>query len=121
MGVNVPKKDYEKFREVLLYILDQVGAKPNVGETVLYKLLYFIDLDYYEKYEQQLMGLEYIKNHHGPTPKSFRKIIEEMIKKDEIEQVESEYFDYEQKKYLPHRSPDLDKLSGEEKSTLMMY
>jgi transcriptional regulator with XRE-family HTH domain len=115
MRVNVPQKNYEKFREVLLYILDQVGAKPNVGETVLYKLLYFIDLDYYEKYEEQLMGLEYIKNHHGPTPKSFKKVIEQMEQRDEVEQVDSEYFDYEQKKYLPHRQADLDELSGKEK------
>jgi len=30
--------------------------------TVLYKILYFIDFDYYEKYEEQLMGALYIKN-----------------------------------------------------------
>src|SRR3989344_8036987 len=33
----------EKFRAMLLYLLKLVGGKPNVGETVLYKLLYFCD------------------------------------------------------------------------------
>ena len=52
-----PKTSPEKLREVLLYVLEKVGAKPNVGETVLYKLLYFIDFDYYEKTGQSVTGL----------------------------------------------------------------
>ena len=60
--ISVPQEKVDKFRQVLLYILKKVGGKPNVGMTVLYKLLYFIDFDYYEKYEDQLMGLVYLKN-----------------------------------------------------------
>ena len=40
-----PEFKPEKLRQVMLYILSKVGAKPNVGETVLYKLLYFIDFN----------------------------------------------------------------------------
>ena len=76
MRINVPQENVEKFRQVLLYILGKSGYQPNVGETVLYKLLYFIDFDYYEKFEEQLMGSTYIKNHHGPTPVEFKKIVE---------------------------------------------
>ena len=47
--INVPQKNLEKFKEVLLYILNKVGSKPNIGETVIYKLLYFVDFDFYEK------------------------------------------------------------------------
>ena len=47
--IDVPQKNLKKFKEVLLYILEKVGSKSNVGMTVLYKLLYFIDFDYYEK------------------------------------------------------------------------
>ena len=32
-----------KLENVLLYVLGKVGGQPNIGETVLYKLLYFID------------------------------------------------------------------------------
>ena len=42
--ISVPQKNLDKFKEVLLYVLSKVGSKPNVGESVLYKLLYFIDL-----------------------------------------------------------------------------
>lgn len=63
-----------------MYILKKVGAKPNVGQMVLYKLLYFIDFDYYELFETQLMGLQYIKNHYGPTPVAFAKLVKDMEK-----------------------------------------
>jgi len=112
--INIPQKNIGKFKEVLLYILNKIGSKPNIGETVIYKLLYFIDFNYYEKYEEQLIGATYIKNHHGPTPKEFKKVINEMIKKGEIMKVESNYFQYPQTKYLPLRKPDLTKLKATE-------
>lgn len=114
MRINVPQKNVKKFKEVLLYVLERVGSRHNVGETVLYKLLYFIDFDYYEKYEVQLMGATYIRNTYGPTPVEFRAITEEMIQRGEIEKVKSPYFKYTQKKYLPRRKPNLSVLSAQE-------
>lgn len=112
--INVPQKNLEKFKEVLLYILNKVGSKPNIGETVIYKLLYFIDFDFYEKYEEQLIGATYLKNRYGPTPLEFKKIVEQMIAKEEITRVESPYFEYQQKKYLPLRTPNLSILKAHE-------
>lgn len=112
--INVPQKNLEKFKEVLLYILNKIGSKPNVGETVIYKLLYFIDFDFYEKYEEQLIGATYIKNRYGPTPIEFKKIVEKMSKDKEITKIESEYFQYPQTKYLPLRKADLSKLKANE-------
>src|ERR1700722_5215573 len=114
LRISVPRKNLKKFKEVLLYILGKVGAQPNIGETVLYKLLYFIDFNYYEKYEEQLIGATYIKNHHGPTPIEFQAIINEMIENKEIEIVKSKYFQHLQKKYLPHREPDLSVFNAKE-------
>ncbi len=114
MRIIVPAAKKEKFKEILLYILKKVGAKPNIGETAIYKLLYFIDFDFYEKYEEQIIGANYIKNHHGPTPVEFKKIVDEMEKDEEIEKIKSKYFQYEQKKYLPRKEPDLSKLSAKE-------
>lgn len=111
--INVPQKNLEKFKEVFLYILNKVGAKPNIGESVIYKLLYFIDFDYYEKYEEQLIGATYMKNRYGPTPIEFKKLVEKMLDKDTIK-VKDKYFDYPQTKYLPLRKPDLSKLKGSE-------
>lgn len=115
--INVPQKNMEKFKAVLLYILGKVGSKPNVGEVVLYKLLYFIDFNYYEKYEEQLIGASYIKNHYGPTPVEFIKIVEEMEGSD-LAKVHDIYFQYPQTKYLPLREPDLTKLNAQEKKII---
>lgn len=114
MRISVPQKNLAKFREVLLYVLKKVGSQPNIGETVLYKLLYFIDFDFYERYEEQLIGATYIKNRYGPTPVEFRKVVDQMAEGKEIEKVVSEYFRYPQTKYLPLRNPDLTKLRAHE-------
>lgn len=112
--ISIPQKNFSKFKEVLLYILTEIGARPNVGQTVLYKLLYFIDFNFYEKYEEQFMGAVYIKNHHGPTPVHFKKVVEEMEEAGDLESVSSKYFDYRQTKYLPRRLPDLALMSANE-------
>jgi len=114
LQVRVTEKNLEKFKQVLLFILEKVGSKPNIGETVLHKLLYFIDFDYYEKYEENLMGATYIKNFHGPTSIELGAIIENMQKNGELEAVKSKYFKYEQKKYLPIKRTDLNSLTARE-------
>ncbi len=112
--INVPKLNVDKFKSVLLYILGKVGAKPNIGETALYKLLYFVDFDFYEKFEEQLTGATYIRNHFGPTPREFSSLVKEMEAQNELEKVKSSYFQYEQKKYLPREEADLTVLSARE-------
>jgi transcriptional regulator with XRE-family HTH domain len=112
--INIPKNNISKFQQVFLYIINKIGAKPNVGMTVLYKLLYFIDFDYYELYEEQIMGLEYIKNHFGPTPISATKLIKEMEKNNQIEVVKTKRFDFEMKKVLPLINSDLTMLNARE-------
>ncbi|MBA4365833.1 MAG: XRE family transcriptional regulator [Coprothermobacter sp.] len=114
MRVSVPQEKVEKFKEVLLYILNRVGAKPNVGRTVVYKLLYFMDFDYYEQYEEQLIGARYQKNQYGPTPMEFTKIVQRMEQDGDLTEVKNKYFERFQTKYLARRAPDLSVLSGRE-------
>lgn len=114
LQIRITQKNLDKFKQVLLYILEKVGSKPNVGETVLHKLLYFIDFDYYEKFEENLMGATYIKNHHGPTSVELGTILKDMQRNGEIEAVKSKYFNHLQKKYLPIKRADLNTLSAQE-------
>lgn len=114
MRISIPIENIEKFKQVFLYVLIRVGAKPNVGQTVLYKLLYFIDFDYYELFETQLMGLRYIKNTYGPTPIDFAKLISEMEEDGEIEEIKTKRFSHNMTKYLPLINPDLSLLSARE-------
>ncbi len=115
MRISVPEKNIMKFKEVFLYVISKVGAKPNVGEAVLCKLMYFIDFDYYEKYEKQLMGAVYIKNHHGPTPAGFPEIIAKMSQDGDLSPVVNKHYRYQQKKYLPLREANLSIINACEK------
>ena len=113
---EILNENIEKFREVLLYLLDQVSGKANFGETVLYKLLYFIDFDYYEKTGKSITGLTYVRNHYGPTPKlkTFGSVVKMMSKRGELDVVETPGFNSNQKKYLPRIAPRLDELNASE-------
>lgn len=116
--VSVPQEKVEKFKEIFLYILERIGARPNIGEAVICKIMYFIDFDFYEKFEEQLVGAKYIKNHFGPTPVAFPKIVAQMEKDGDLVRVTKKYFQHEQKKYLPLRSADLSNFSAREKDLI---
>jgi transcriptional regulator with XRE-family HTH domain len=112
--INIPFENAHKFREVLLTILKEIGAYPHVGQMVLYKILYFIDFDYYETAETALIGAEYIKNKRGPTPRSFASFVTEMEENREIHTYTTHFRGYRQKRYAPLRHPDHSMLSGQE-------
>ncbi|MBI5699031.1 DUF4065 domain-containing protein [Candidatus Saganbacteria bacterium] len=118
MRISIPQVKLDKFKQVLLYLLERCAGKPNIGETVLYKLLYFIDFNYYETYEEQLTGATYIKNKYGPTPVQFIKIIDQMKNDGEIKAIKDQYYDYPQKRYIPLKKADLTKLKASEKDII---
>ena len=111
---EIPKENTEKFKQVLLYIVSKVGGRPNIGQTALYKLLYFIDFDYYEKFQTYLIGAKYIKNTYGPTPVSFAKISRELERGGALVEVKNKYFNYDQTRYMVTSDPDVSLLSAQE-------
>ena len=97
-----------------MYILEKTAGKPNVGETVLYKLLYFSDFDYYEQYEQHLTGAAYRKLPYGPVPQKLDSILDAMIKDGGLQRISTEYHGFPQKRYIPLRKADISVLSASE-------
>ena len=106
LQIRVEQERPDLFRQVILYVLDKVGGKPNIGETVLHKLFYFIDFDYYEKFEENLMGETYIKNGYGPTAVKLAGILRCMEQEGAVEKTEREYHNYRQRKYRTTGPPD---------------
>lgn len=53
---DMMQTNLDKMEQVLHYIIHEVGHLPQVGKTVLFKLLYSCDLDYYEMHEEILTG-----------------------------------------------------------------
>jgi len=116
--ISVPTLQVKKFKNVLLYILERCAGKPNVGETVLYKLLYFSDFNYYELYEEHLTGAKYRKLPYGPVPQKLDTIIAQMIEKGQLKRVKTAYHGYTQTRYLPLEKADLTELKASEKEII---
>ncbi|NLI87989.1 MAG: DUF4065 domain-containing protein [Bacteroidales bacterium] len=116
--ISVPALRINKFKNVLLYILERCAGKPNVGETVLYKLLYFSDFNYYELYEEHLTGVRYRKLPYGPVPQKLDTIINQMINQGQLQRVKTEYHGYPQTRYLPLVKADLTEFKASEKEVI---
>jgi transcriptional regulator with XRE-family HTH domain len=115
---SVPALQIDKLKNVLLYILERCAGKPNVGETVLYKLLYFADFNYYELYEEQLTGAKYRKLPYGPVPQKLDSIIKQMIEDGQLQRVKTAYQGYPQTRYLPLIKANLTQLLASEKEVV---
>jgi transcriptional regulator with XRE-family HTH domain len=116
--ISIPMLQINKFKNVLLYILERCAGKPNVGETVLYKLLYFSDFNYYELYEEQLTGATYRKLPFGPVPQNLDTIISDMIDNNQIQRLKTDYHGYPQTRYIPLEKADLTELMASEKEVI---
>lgn len=58
----IPKLNKRKLRNVILHFLNKLGS---LDKKKLIYLLYNLELDYYEKNEEHLIGLTFIKTKRG--------------------------------------------------------
>ncbi|MBZ0242905.1 MAG: DUF4065 domain-containing protein [Bacteroidales bacterium] len=112
--VSTPTLQLNKFKNVLLYLLESCAGKPNIGEIELYKLLYFSDFNYYELYEEHLTGAKYRKLPFGPVPEKLDTIINQMIVDGHLQRVKTTYFGLPQTRFLPLTKPKLTELKASE-------
>lgn len=98
--------NWAKFKEGILYTLMIVGAYPNVGDTVLCKLIYFMDADHLELHSTPIFNAKYIANHFGPTPVELPEALSDLRSRKELESIKKDYFEFQQTKHIPLREPD---------------
>lgn len=99
--LKIKKKQKERFKQLMLYILTKVWSKYNVWKTVLYKLLYFSEFDYFELTGEKLSGYPFIRLPMWPAPYEFNELIDEMKAKDQIATVTTKMIDYYQQRFIP--------------------
>lgn len=104
----------EKFKQVLHYIIHQCGHLENVGKTVLFKILYFTDFDYYELYEDKLTGESYRRFDYGPVPIHFEEAIKELEDEGKIERFAIPSGNFWQQKFLSLEYPSTELLNRKE-------
>ena len=114
--INVNNFNPDKLKNVILYILERCAGKPNVGETVLYKLLYFIDFDNFEINSESISGLDYIHLQYGPVPvaSQYLPVIERMKTDQELKIIIQDYYGLKIKRYINLVSYNIDSLCPKE-------
>lgn len=112
--ISVPELQVEKFKQVLLYVLERCAGKPNVGETVLNKLLYFIEFNFYERYEEHMIGATFKKLQFGPVPQDMDLVLGRMETEGMVKMFKADYHGFMQKRYMPLAKPDLQELRASE-------
>lgn len=68
------KLNEEKYKNVILFLSKNVGQGSVWGKKKMYKLLYFLDFDFFEKHERPITGDIYHKLSMGPAPSYFDAI-----------------------------------------------
>lgn len=104
----------EKIKQVIHYIIHKCQNQPYFGKTVLYKLMYFSDFNYYEKYEKLITNEKYVKKHHGPTPSNFEELINELINENKIGEKTEQVYTHYRHKYYSSKNPDDSLLNNKE-------
>ena len=105
--ISKPTFQPEKFREVILYILDKTG---DLSEIELEEILYFIDFDYYQVVEEHLTGATYKKEWLCASTSKLKPALKELIKLGAIEKGKVGY--------ISLKKPDLSLFNKGEKFML---
>jgi len=84
----------KKYKEVILYLAEKLGGEIK-GKKKLAKLLYFVDFDFFEKFEKSLTGDVYKALPMGLFPVTMEKVLTDMVKEKKITiKFEKERADY---------------------------
>ena len=73
------KLNESKYKNAILFLAKHSGSGSVWGKKKMYKLLYFLDFDFFEKHEKPITGDTYHKLQMGPAPTYFDAIAEELV------------------------------------------
>jgi len=71
------KINEKKYKNVILFFANKIKNE-TLGKLKLMKLLYFLDFDFFERYDKSLTGDEYLRFTNGPVPRMAEKILKVM-------------------------------------------
>lgn len=72
-----------KYKDIILCLINKCGGKIE-GKKKLAKLLYFLEFDFYEKYEEPLINDVFLKYKMGPYPVNFETIVDELSAENKL-------------------------------------
>ena len=106
--------DREKFKSMIHYIIKETTDCETVFKTHLYKISYFSEFNYYEKYNSLITGESYSKIERGPAPRHFEDVVKELENEGKIKIIEYDFFNGRKGyKYINLKKPQYN-LNSEE-------
>lgn len=112
--VTEPIFDREKFRELLLYIVERSQDDDALGDMKLNKLLFYADFLAYRRLGHAISGARYQKLEHGPAPRALLPIRREMAQEELLEVSKSDYYGKPQTVTVAISSADTDLFQPDE-------
>lgn len=118
-GGEMTKKEpnLAKLEEMTHYLIYKCQGKKNFGKTVLFKLLYFSDFNYYKKNFESISNEQYKKLEFGPAPIHFQIVLKSLYDNGAIDYKEQKK-DKEPFVFKSTKDPNLKILTKDEISTI---
>lgn len=104
----------DRFKNFVHYVIFKTSSMPKVGATVLNKILYFTDFNYFEVFMDKLSTEDYIKQKYGPVPFDIDVVIKELKNDMLITKDERINGIYSQTKYSSLVKPTLSDFTEEQ-------
>jgi uncharacterized phage-associated protein len=110
----------EKMKQFIHYIINSCKSKNNFGKTVLFKLLYFSDFNFFELNEKSITNETYLKYPNGPFPKHFEALKNKLIQENKINEKKESMFkgSYLKYTYISLKKPNIDLIDKNEIKTI---
>ena len=77
----------KKYKNAVLYFINHCNNK-YLGDTKLYKLLYYLDFAHYRDNKKSVTGDSYLHLDFGPVPQKAREIVADLVREKDIEKEE---------------------------------
>ena len=94
------KFDRERFKELIVYVVERCQDDPAFGAVKLNKILYYADFDTYRLLGTPISGATYRKLQAGPAPRELLMARDELIAERRIRQESRPYFNRRQRRLV---------------------
>jgi Protein of unknown function (DUF4065) len=108
--------DQRKFKDLVLYVAQELADDPTFGETKLNKVLFFSDFEAYRLHGRPITGAEYQKNRYGPTARLYTVMRDELVRWDQVRVERRLLVDHVQDVVRLHNiTPNMEQFTAAEK------
>jgi uncharacterized phage-associated protein len=107
----------EKLQQVVLLAAHRLN-NGSLGKTKLFKLLYYVDFDHFEKHGAPVTGDTYIRQDFGPVPEHGDLAIKQLADAEQLKIGQTNLGGFLQYTFEPLAKPDLTVFTAEEVATI---